>query len=172
MARAYQRADGFNYNWSRCGRCFASGQQLGGHLSKGRICTPIIRHAEAINAFATVPHESDSSESQQQITTDEPAATDEPATTDEDDSVDEDFLYADREQTDMPFVHLYQLLQRPGVHDAKHRIADTELRPGSRARACNPRNTLKLHVVRFPLCAIFSRHYLIRVLSYVIRPPG
>ena len=152
MARAQRRIGSLNYKCTRCGRCFASGQQLGGHLSKGRVCTAVITTAERFSALPVVPpspdSQSDSSESQQEIRAsgsgeqdiaDEPA--DEPSA-----------LSADEPASDIPYVHLHQLLQRPGVHEAKHRIADTILRPGSRARICNQRNTLKLDAVRFPVC--------------------
>ena len=154
MARAQRRSNGLNYKCDSCGRCFATRHQLGGHLSKGRVCAAVITTAQILTGLPAVPpspnSQSDSSEPQeitvnsaeQDVSSNESA--DEPA------DFPGDCRAEDGEHTDIPFVHLYQLLQRLGKHDAKHRITDTILRPGSRAHTCNPRNTLKLEVVRFP----------------------
>ena len=156
MARAQRRTDGLNYKCDRCGRCFANRHELGGHLSKGRVCAAVITTAEIFTALPAVPpspnSQSDSSEPQE-ITAnsvEQDGSSNESA--DEPADFPGDCRTKDGEHTDIPFVHLYQLLQRPDKHDAKHRVADTILRPGSRALTFNPRNTLKLEIVRFPAC--------------------
>ena len=176
MARAQRRRGALNYKCTRCGRCFANRQQLGGHLSKGRVCSAVITTAEFFNALPTTvappsPDTQSDSSSQQEITA---------ATSGEENIAHEPaaFSAADDEHTDehadVAYVHLHQLLQRPGVHEAKHRIADTILRPGSRARTCNPRNALKLDAVRFPVCVCNSCSHIIVVSGFYLcmRPPG
>ena len=164
MAGAQRGTVALNYKCQRCGRGFPSGRELGGHLNKGTICAAVITTAETFAAAAAImPTSSDSpSDSSESHTVQESTASSDEQDRSADEPVDlPGDEAADNEPADIPFVHLYQLLQRPGVHEAeaKHRIADTILRPGSRARACNPRNTLKLDVVRLP-------EYVLRVFTY------
>jgi hypothetical protein len=123
---------------ARCGCIFESSQALGGHMSGGMTCdeeTPGTSHQQTCSSPTRSPP-SPSSDPGHPSPSRSPPSPPSP-------SIDPGHPSPPRHR----HLSLYQLLQRPCIDTASHRVEPTRIRPGSRAQACNKRNTYKLHEV-------------------------
>jgi hypothetical protein len=131
LCTALKKQVGMSYNCSRCHVRFATRQELGGHLSKGTLCTPVDEPVPSAISAAEANSNDDASHHD-----------DDPVIASSEDGTDE--LGSDAHDERPPMQSINELLQRPCAAKSNHLVVPTAQSPGSLAADADESNSYQL----------------------------